>query len=157
MDVDTDPTTTTTIPIPITKPTNKPTKNRTLAQATLKNPPFAYAHLVVPPIPTPSSHPQTTTTLDNLQVRSYLTSALRQFLGDTGAGMSIDILLVRDGSAWVRVPRADLASFAAAVTAFPGLGSSSAGGGPLQLQLRACGDWLGSLLGRDEQGELWTS
>ncbi|KAK4241248.1 hypothetical protein C8A03DRAFT_41307 [Achaetomium macrosporum] len=141
---------------------SKSKKTYTLATATLKHPPFAYAHLslatsVLPPSPTQSadtaSNPMS---LDALQVRSYLTAALRQFLGDTGAAVPIDILLVQGQSAWVRVPREDLAAFAAGVTAFSGLPSSTgAAEGTMLLQLRACGDWLGSLIGREEQGALW--
>ncbi|SPQ21683.1 a356e798-efae-405f-97eb-44d48a4f8a85 [Thermothielavioides terrestris] len=173
LDQETDPALPTkTKPAP---PSTSTSKTRTLTTATLKNPPFAYAHLSLASPPPALSNPATTTTttttpplLDALQVRAYLTAALRQFLGATGAGMAIDILLVRGGSAWVRVPREDLPAFAAGVTAFGGLPSSSAsagsgagagagaGTGTMLLQLRACGDWLGSLIGRDEEAALWT-
>jgi ribonuclease P/MRP protein subunit POP8 len=138
---------------------NKSKKTYTLATATLRHPPFAYAHLsVATPTLSPSATHSADTNLDALQVRSYLTAALRQFLGDTGAAIPIDILLVQGQSVWVRVPREDLAAFAAGVTAFSGLPSSSgAAGRTMLLQLRACGDWLGSLIGREEQGELWRS
>lgn len=129
-------------------------KSQTLLQTTLRTPPFAYAHLALAPSPPDQS--RRAPSLDALQVRSYLTSALRQFLGDTGAGMSVDILLVRGGSAWVRVPQPDLGAFAAAVTAYPGTGSHG-GETTMVLQLKACGDWLGTLLGREEEAELWTS
>ncbi|KAL2266538.1 hypothetical protein VTJ83DRAFT_5890 [Remersonia thermophila] len=101
--------------------------------------------------------------LDNLQLRAYLTAALRQFLGDTGAAIPLDILLLRGASAWVRVPREDLAALAAAVAAFDGLAPEGGGAGPwggreggVLLRVRACGDWLGALIGRDEEGVLWT-
>jgi len=93
--------------------------------------------------------------LDALQVRAYCTSALRQFLGDTGAAVSVDILAVRDSNVWVRVPQADLGGFSAAMTAYGGM--ARGGGVTTVLRLRACGDWLGSLLGRTEQHELWAS
>jgi ribonuclease P/MRP protein subunit POP8 len=93
--------------------------------------------------------------LDALQVRAYCTSALRQFLGDTGAAISVDILAVRNDDIWVRVPRADLAGFSAALTAYGGMARGR--GVTTVLRLRACGDWLGSLLGRAEQQELWAS
>ncbi|KAK3308648.1 uncharacterized protein B0T15DRAFT_391594 [Chaetomium strumarium] len=143
------------------EPSSQRTKSKktfTLATATLKHPPFAYAHLSLATSAfSPSPARSADTGLDALQVRSYLTAALRQFLGDTGAAIPIDILLVQGQSAWVRVPREDLAAFAAGVTAFPGLPPSSgeAGGGTMLLQLRACGDWLGSLIGREEQAGLW--
>ncbi|KXX78424.1 hypothetical protein MMYC01_203488 [Madurella mycetomatis] len=129
-------------------------KSQILLQTTLRPPPFAYAHLSLAPTPPDQSHG--VPPLDALQVRSYLTSALRQFLGHTGAGMSVDILLVRGGSAWVRVPQPDLGAFAAAVTAYPGTGSHGAET-TMVLQLKACGDWLGALLGREEEAGLWTS
>jgi ribonuclease P/MRP protein subunit POP8 len=139
-----------------TSSTQKPTahKTRTITTTTLKNPPFAYAHLTLTTPPSTTATPTPSITLDAIQLRSYLTAALRQFLGDTGAGMSIDILLVEPHSAWVRVPREDLAAFAAGVTAFSGLPLPS-GGGRMVLRLGACGDWLGSLIGREEEGGLW--
>ncbi|GAB1314330.1 hypothetical protein MFIFM68171_04540 [Madurella fahalii] len=142
-------------PLPSAKPQPKPAKkSQTLFQTTVKSPPFAYAHLSLSP--TAPDQAREGPPLDTLQVRAYLTSALRQFLGDTGAGMGVDILAVRGASAWVRVPRPDLGAFAAAVTAYPGT-ASHGGGTTMLLQLKACGDWLGSLLGREEEAGLWTS
>ncbi|KAL2021195.1 hypothetical protein VTK56DRAFT_7382 [Thermocarpiscus australiensis] len=151
-------------------------KTRTLATATLQNR-WAFAHLTIaaPIIPASSSSgsgngngsANPNLLLDDLQVRAYLTAALRQFLGDTGAAIPVDILLARGRHVWVRVPRPDLGAFAAAITAFPGLpGSSSSssslaaagvGEGTLLLQLDGCGDWLGSVLGRMAEEELWGS
>ncbi|KAK3686015.1 hypothetical protein B0T22DRAFT_467075 [Podospora appendiculata] len=127
-----------------------------LQTTTIKTPPFAYAHLKAQyhPPPTKSNPP----ILDALQVRSYLTSALRQFLGDTGAGVAVDILQVSsgEGEGWVRVPRGDLGAFAGAVTAFAGMPLRDDGGTVMVLRLGACGDWLGSLLGRgEEERRLW--
>lgn len=148
----------------------KLTKTLTLTTTTLRAPPFSYAHLTLTPTP-PSTTTNTTTppkpptVLDALQIRAYLTTALRQFLGTTGAAIPLDILLIDGRSVWVRVPREDLAAFAAGVTAFSGLSSSSSGsglgvggdgeGGRMLLQLRACGDWLGALVGREGEGGLW--
>lgn len=67
----------------------------------------------------------------------------------------MDILQVRGSDVWLRVPREDLGGFAAALTAYAGL--SRGGGVVTVLRLRACGDWLGSLLGRAEEHDLWTS
>ncbi|KAK4137609.1 hypothetical protein BT67DRAFT_438863 [Trichocladium antarcticum] len=140
MDMDIAPTTTTTT-----------TKTLTLATATLARPPFAYAHLSL------AAQQPPTLTLDALQARSYLTAALSQFLGATGTAIPLDILLVQDASVWVRVPEPDLAAFAAAVTAFPGIASSPAAGPTMLLHLRGSGNWLGSLIGREEEGRLWTA
>ncbi|KAH6640899.1 hypothetical protein F5144DRAFT_116043 [Chaetomium tenue] len=170
-----DPTiTTTTNPAP--HPTSTPTQTQTptshththtLTTLTLKSPPSAYAHLSL-------TTPTTTTTSNNnnnnpdiLQLRAYLTTALRQFLGDTGAAIPIDFLAVGDGGdAWVRVPRADLAAFVGAVTAFGGMVMSTGGNGGgdgnggeeagrMVLRVVASGDWLGSLIGKEGEGGLW--
>lgn len=164
MDLDPHTTTTTTTTIPsnplkTTRPPLPPTKTTTTT-TTLKNPPFAYAHLtLLNPATTTTPTTAAPATLDALQVRSYLTAALRQFLGDTGAAMPIDILQLQPPSVWVRVSRPDLAAFAAGVTAFAGLpaGQGQAQGqeGRMVLQVRACGDWLGALIGDGEEAALW--
>lgn len=119
-----------------------------LFACTIKAPPFAYAHLG---LVTETSEP---TQLDDLQVRSYCTTALHQFLGDTGTAIALDILKVQGTECWLRMPRQDLGAFSAAITAFPGL---TQGGSTSLLRLLACGDWLGSLVGRVDQQKLWTS
>ncbi|KAL2163142.1 hypothetical protein VTH06DRAFT_6978 [Thermothelomyces fergusii] len=150
-----------------------PTRTRTLATITVRSPPWSYAHLAVAnppraagatsPAPAPAPVP------DMLEIRAYLTAALRQFLGDTGAAIPVDILAVGRGDGdgdssgvWVRVPRQDLNLFVGAVTAFAGLPTSStvgsgqgAGEERMVLQVRAAGNWLGSLLGRGDEGKLW--
>lgn len=156
-----------------TKPTKTTTKTRPAPTTlTLKNPPFAYAHLTLLNPPTSStlssssssSSTVPTHTLDALQVRSYLTTALRQFLGDTGAAIPVDILRLEPHAAWVRVPRADLAAFAAGVTAFGGItvrqqqqpgDGQGQGQQKMVLGVEACGDWLGALVGRGGEGEVW--
>ncbi|KAK4164857.1 hypothetical protein QBC43DRAFT_316979 [Cladorrhinum sp. PSN259] len=126
-------------------------KPQTLTQLTISSPPFSYIHLSTPSLPssTSPSTAHTTIPLDNLQLRSYLTSALRQFLGETGVAIQIDVLKVSPKSAWVRIPRQDLGAFVAAITAFPGI---TQGRTTLLLQINACGDFLGSLLGRGAVG-----
>jgi ribonuclease P/MRP protein subunit POP8 len=116
-------------------------KTREISTVTVKAPPFAYIHL---------ADPVRSTTLDDLQVRSYCTAACRQFLGEHGAAISVDVLAVRDGDAWLRVPQQDLNAFSAAIAAYSGTSSG------LFLMLKACGDWLGNLVGRDEQEGLWS-
>ncbi|KAG7289019.1 hypothetical protein NEMBOFW57_005380 [Staphylotrichum longicolle] len=136
-----------------TKTTKTTTKTRPAPTTlTLKNPPFAYAHLTLlnPPTTTSSASSSTapTHTLDALQVRSYLTTALRQFLGDTGAAIPVDILRLEPHAAWVRVPRADLAAFAAGVTAFGGITGTGKGRGRGRAAedagVEALGDWGGA-------------
>ncbi|KAK4177197.1 hypothetical protein QBC36DRAFT_237172 [Triangularia setosa] len=148
----------------------KTKKSFPLTTLTLSKSQYSYAHLT---LLTPSSSSQTE--LDNLQLKSYLTSALSQFLGQTGAAIPIDILYISDSSddtqqqqqqqqqqhastsfsAWVRLPRPDLAAFSAAVTAFPGISSSGKDNNKLVLRVEAAGDYLGALLGRGEEQNIW--
>ncbi|EPE09646.1 hypothetical protein F503_07422 [Ophiostoma piceae UAMH 11346] len=120
-------------------------KARELFGTTLRQPPFAYAHVEVVRSGTGS------TSLDALQIRGYCESALKQFLGATGAGMPFDLLKIDGSEFWLRLPSEDLSCFAASLTAWvPGSSSSS-----VVLRLRDSGNWLGSLVGRSEQQALW--
>lgn len=121
----------------------KVTKSNNIYNTTIKTPPHAYAHLEL--ITTNQE-----SVLDNLTLRQYLTSALKQFLGLTGMGMPIDILKVSGRECWVRVPRQDLGAFAAALTAWTGSGGSVSG-----LRVCAAGAWLGALVGRHDQRKIW--
>jgi ribonuclease P/MRP protein subunit POP8 len=90
--------------------------------------------------------------LDALQVRSYCDAALSRFLGVTGSAIPVDVLKAEGEECWLRVPHDDLGAFSAAVTAYPGLQHD---GQSLVLGIRACGDWLGSLIGQHGQNNLW--
>ncbi|KAJ9157121.1 hypothetical protein NKR19_g3883 [Coniochaeta hoffmannii] len=124
-------------------------RSHTLFTSSLRSPARAYAHLELITDP-----PQPAGGLDNLQVRSYVTAALRQFMGDHGAAVAVDILKVEGRECWLRLPREDVSLFAAAIAAFPGtaVGSGTTG----VLRMLACGDWLGSLVGRDGEGKVWS-
>lgn len=119
-----------------------------LLSCTIKDPPFSYAHLE---LVTNNTEP---VELDNLQVKSYCTAALRQFLGVTGVAIPLDILKVDGIHCWIRVPRPDLASFAAAITAWRG---TSEGDIQYLLRVKQCSDWLGMMVAADGRDELWTS
>lgn len=121
----------------------KSTKYHEIYGTTIKAPPHAYAHLEVISPASPA------TILDDLTLRLYFTAALRQFLGCTGLGISIDILKVSGRECWVRVPRQDLGAFASAITAWVGSGSASG------MRICAAGDWLGALVGRHGQNTIW--
>jgi ribonuclease P/MRP protein subunit POP8 len=126
--------------------TAKSHKSQELATWTVKAPRFSYAHLRVLRNPTEPEE------LDAIQVRTYCTAALKQFLGVSGQAISIDILKVEGSDCWLRIPRDDLGAFAAALTAWQGIyenGTHSA------IQIRGCSDWLGSLVGRDGEQRLW--
>ncbi|KAH6606359.1 hypothetical protein Trco_005512 [Trichoderma cornu-damae] len=124
-------------------------KSHELLTCTIKTPPFSYAHLELLTDP-----PDAAVELDNLQVKSYCTAALRQFLGLTGSAIALDILKVEARQCWVRVPRHDLGSFAAALTAWKG---TSDGGLQYLLRIKQCSDWLGMMVGSDGQDRLWNS
>lgn len=158
-------TTTTTLPKPpIHPPPTKAQKFHELASSTLKTPSFSYAHLELFSSSSSSSNSSNTTTgieeLDALQVKSYCTAALKQFLGVAGLSIPLDILKTQGRSCWVRVPREDLGAFAAAVTAWQGvsLDDEGGGGGPQMatLRIRGCSDWLGALVGGRGEERLWT-
>lgn len=130
-------------------------KSHELLSCTLKAPAFSYAHLeVFREGDDRRASGSSASTTDMLQFRSYCTSALTQFLGVTGAAIPLDILKVQGNECWLRVPRPDLGAFAAAVTAWPGTRDQ---GSHLVLRVRQCSDWLGSMVGRDGQDQLWNS
>ncbi|KAF4585488.1 hypothetical protein GQ602_004793 [Ophiocordyceps camponoti-floridani] len=123
---------------------------REILSCIIKSPPFSYAHLE---LATEDDDENEAPGLDDLQVKSYCTAALRQFLGLTGVAISVDILKVDGRQCWVRVPRPDLGSFAAAITAWGGV---TEGGSLRLLRIKRCSDWLGLLVGADGQERLWS-
>jgi ribonuclease P/MRP protein subunit POP8 len=133
-------------------------KSYDILTCTVKSPQFAYAHLelITTSSLTASSSSNDTQDpklgLDALQVKSYCTAALRQFLGLTGVAVPVDILKVQGGDCWVRVPRPDLSLFAAAMTAWKG---SVEDGNLRLLRVKQCSDWLGTMVGSDGQERLW--
>ncbi|PFH57227.1 hypothetical protein XA68_15331 [Ophiocordyceps unilateralis] len=124
---------------------------REILTCTIKSPPFSYAHLELA-TDDDVDDGKPFVALDDLQVRSYCTAALRQFLGLTGVAISIDILKVDQRQCWVRVPRPDLGSFAAAITAWRGV---TEGDSHRLLRIKCCSDWLGVMVGVDGQERLW--
>lgn len=119
---------------------------------TAKSASFSYIHLQLLTTPSANTTSAADPELDNLQLSAYCTSALRQFLGLTGAAVPVDILKVHGADGWVRVPRQDLSLFAAAVTAWRG----EVDDGELRaLRVVQCADWLGAMVGHDGQDRLW--
>lgn len=90
--------------------------------------------------------------LDDLSVKSYLTSGLSQFLGLTGSAISVDILKVEDKACWIRVPREDLSAVLAATGQWA---SCFDGSNRMAWRLRASGNWLGSILGATNAQNVW--
>ncbi|KAJ2984993.1 hypothetical protein NUW58_g5774 [Xylaria curta] len=128
--------------------TPKGNKSHELVKSVIKAPPYSYAHLEL-------FNPESSSAeeLDALQVRSHCTAALKQFLGATGVAIPVDILKVEGSSCWLRVPRDDLGAFAAAITAWQGTRQN---GVHSTLRIRGCSDWLGALVGQQDEQKLWT-
>ncbi|KAI1332044.1 hypothetical protein F5Y16DRAFT_212335 [Xylariaceae sp. FL0255] len=132
----------------------KTSKNHELAKTTIKSPLYSYAHLqLYTSSPLPNANQDS---LDALQVRSYCTAALKQFLGATGTAIQPDILKVQGQDCWIRVPREDLRPFAAAITAWQGASENGEGGSQALLRIQGCSDWLGALVGQEDEQKLWT-
>jgi len=125
----------------------KATKSHEITSRTIKTPAFSYACLEI------ISDPSGKVPLDNLTVRSYITSALTQFLGLTGSAISVDILKVEPRECWIRVPRQDVSAVVAAVGGWVGRGEN---GGEVGWRVRSSGNWLGSLLGERSAEKVWT-
>ncbi|KFG85239.1 hypothetical protein MANI_016503 [Metarhizium anisopliae] len=130
-----------------TPPTQKPVQQRdqktshVLQTRTLSSP-FSYAHMELA-----TEGPQEIQ-LDDILVKSYCTAALKQFLGLTGQAIPIDILKTQNEACWLRLPREDLQSFCAAITAYRGV---TEGDTRYILRTKRCSDWLGLLT--DDGGE----
>ncbi|MCJ1439479.1 hypothetical protein MMC27_008873 [Xylographa pallens] len=100
--------------------------------------PYTYLHLS---LLTPSSLSQKPAPpIDAITARTYLTSALNQFLGLTGTAIAIDILKIEGRDCWIRVAREDGAAVEQAVVAWAGEG--------VAWRIRGVGGWLGGLVGR---------
>lgn len=99
----------------------------------------------------PGSAPQP---LDPLSARTYLSSALSQFLGLTGTAIPIDILKIEKGSSptskhdvvWIRVPREDASTVVSAVSSWIGSGNNSTGSMDVAWRVCAKGNFLGALV-----------
>jgi ribonuclease P/MRP protein subunit POP8 len=115
---------------------------------TIKNPSFSYAYLEY------MSDGQPTSDLDILTVRSHLTSGLNQFLGLTGAAISVDILKVDQNGCWIRVPREDLKAVIAAMGQWVG---ADEGNAKVAWKLKASGNWLGSLVASQGIQDTWAT
>ena len=114
---------------------------------TITTPLFSYIHLE---LQTSSfKKPQ----LDDITAKSYMTSALSQFLGLHGSAISIDILKTEDKGVWIRVMRED----ASAVVAAMGGWIKRLGNGDEQVGWRVKGraNWLGGLVGERDIEEVW--
>lgn len=126
----------------------KPLRGHEITSKTIKTPQFSFACLqLISESPT-----ATVSQLDLLTVRSYVWSALSQFLGLTGSAISIDILKVEGRESWIRVPREDLSLVIAAVGGWTG---GSEEDGKVGWRVKASGNWLSVLVAQGEADHIW--
>lgn len=108
---------------------------------TIQHSPWTYLHLILI-----SSYNTTDAFIDAevdiLTARTYLTSALQQFLGITGTAVPVDFLKVEGRSIWIRVPRDDSAVVVSAVSGWIGREG-------VAWRIKGKSDWLGSLVAGD--------
>lgn len=131
----------------------KSSRGHEITTKTIKTPPFSYACLELISSSPPPSASQNTPGLDAVTTRTYITSALTQFLGLTGSSISIDILKIEGSKAWIRTPREDLAPVIAATGGWVGKGM-----GPderVGWRVRGSGNWLSTLVAKSEEDNIW--
>lgn len=112
----------------------------TYRSITIRNPPHIYLHLSLLASTLPSSNQPP---VDTLTARTYLTSALSQFLGLTGTAIPIDFLKVEARDVWIRVPREDSAAVVGALSQWIGKD------GGVSWRVKGKGEWLGAVAAGD--------
>jgi len=131
---------------PLSKRKQRHSHGQEITARTIKTPPFAYA--CVDLITASASE----NSLDELTARSYITSALTQFLGLTGSAISIDVLKVEGGDCWIRMPREDLSIVTAALGGWVGGNETD---GKVAWRVKASGNWLSLVVGRRRLENIW--
>ena len=114
----------------------EPISHSSYRSLSIRNPPHTYLNLILL-TSTPSSSGQPP--VDILTARTYLTSALSQYLGMTGTAIPIDFLKVEGRSVWIRVPREDGVALVGALSQWVGKD------GDVSWRVKAKGEWLGSV------------
>ena len=76
---------------------------------------------------------------DILTARTYLTSALQQYLGLTGTAIPIDFVKIEGRDVWVRLPYEDASAVQGALSQWMGKD------GKVSWQVKEKGPWIGSL------------
>lgn len=123
----------------------------TNTSAILRRPPYTYLHLS--PVSDRSDNfnnarQSQSTPLDAITLLTHLQSALNQSFGLTGTAIPIDVLLIENQDAWIRVPYDDGSNVTAALTQW----SSPTSG--IALRVLGRGEWLGGLIRRQKK-QLW--
>jgi ribonuclease P/MRP protein subunit POP8 len=162
MDVDVSENRSFQVQIPTSK--TKISRGHEITCKTIKNPPFSYACLElisssVSPALDPNNNPEPTRTtiavLDPVTIRTYITSALTQFLGLSGSAISIDILKIEGSRVWIRTPSDDLAPVLAATGGWVGKDTGSLGENRVGWRIRGSGNWLSVLVTDGERDRVW--
>jgi ribonuclease P/MRP protein subunit POP8 len=109
---------------------------------TIRNPPHTYLHLTLLTTTVPSSKQPP---VDILTARTYLTSALSQFLGLTGTAIPVDFLKVEGRDVWIRTPREDSIAVVGALSQWIGKDWG------VSWRVKAKGEWLGAVIAGDGQ------
>ncbi|MCJ1373594.1 hypothetical protein MMC20_004822 [Loxospora ochrophaea] len=113
----------------------EPQSNKPHTTITIRRSPWTYLHLEL------RTTPPSTLLVDALTVRTYLTSALNQFLGITGTAVPIDILKLNGREVWLRVPNGDGTIVSNAVSGWIGGSETEA----VAWRVKGMGDWLGAV------------
>ena len=127
---------------------NPSTKVHEITSKTIKTPPFSYALLRL------KSEATTEPQLDELTARSYITSALTQFLGLTGSAISIDLLKIDGSECWIRMPREDLSPV---IAALGGWVRNINGKERVGWRVVGSGNWLSTLVGNRGIEKVWSA
>ncbi|PBP15913.1 hypothetical protein BUE80_DR013393 [Diplocarpon rosae] len=122
-------------------------RGRDVTTKTIKTPQFSYAHLQLISEVASLDPP-----LDVLTTRSYIESALTQFLGLTGSAILVDILKVKGGDCWIRVPHEDVRPVLAALGGWSG---GSEADGKVGWKVKTSGNWLSVLVAHGEASHIW--
>ena len=107
---------------------------------TLKDLPSTYFHLS---LIRSGSQWEDAPPLDLVTVRAYLTAALQQFLGLTGAAIPIDILKVENNDTWIRAPGEDGRAIQGALSQWVGKEGS------VSWRIHSSGAFIGSVSAGD--------
>ena len=107
---------------------------------TLSNLPYTYFHLS---LITSAASNNALIPLDVLMARTYMTSALQQYLGLTGTAIPVDILKHDGNDVWIRMPREDSQAVQGALSQWVGKD------GNVSWQIKGQSDFLGILSAGD--------
>lgn len=118
------------------------------ATSTLRKPPYVYLRVIVTSMPR-QGYPQTEVDTDEITLLNYLNSALKQYLGLTGAAIPIDILKIDGSQAWVRLPAEDESAVVAALSQW-----TSARG--IAVRVQQWSSWLGAVSSQTDDAKLWS-